>query len=153
MVVEVEEVLPGTPDAVWAVLTDVERLGGLGPENARNAWHGPERGVGAVFWGTNARGDREWTVPCTVTAWDPGRRFGYDVGDPASPSASWVCALEPVDGGTRVVQRFVHGPGPTFLRRAVDKHPEREEELVAGRAEELAAGMRSVLRAVAGLLG
>jgi hypothetical protein len=152
MVVEVEQVLPGTPEEVWSLLVDVERLGGLGPENVQNAWDGPERGVGAVFSGTNARGDRSWTVPCTVTVWEPGLRFGYDVGRPDQPSASWSYELAPVDGGTQVVQRFVHGPGPTFLRRAVEKDPASEEELVAGRAEDLAAGMRTVLRAVGDLL-
>lgn len=152
MTVEVEAVLPAPPEVVFALVTDVERVAGLGPEHAAAAWRGDGRGVGAVFDGTNRRGDREWTVPCVVTAYDPPGSFGWLVGDPAQPSAWWSWELTPVDGGTRAVHAFRHGPGFTFLRRAVERAPEREAELVAGRAADLGAGMRAVLAALPRLL-
>lgn len=149
---QVEVVLDAPPERVFALLTDVERTGGLGPENARNVWAGDARGVGAVFRGTNDRAGRVWEVPGTVVEHVPPSRFAYVVGDPACPSASWSYDLTAVAGGTRVVQRFLHGPGMTYLRRAVDKHPDRAAELVAGRLAELERGMRATLQAAAALL-
>ena len=51
MVVTVQELLPAPPEQVFALLTDVERMGGLGPQNVRSVWQDEQRGVGAVFRG------------------------------------------------------------------------------------------------------
>ena len=150
--VEVTELLPAPPDRVFALLTDVERMAGLGPEHTGAVWVGDDRGVGAVFVGTNQLGGRTWEVPCRVTELEPPARFGWEVGDPELPTATWSYDLTPTDGGTRVVHRFVHGPGRSFLRAVVDKHPDRAELLVAGRAQQLAANVRASLRAAAALL-
>lgn len=152
MTVVVEEVLPGPRERVFALLSDVERTAGLGPENVRTTWQDERRGVGAVFTGVNRNGDREWEVPCTVVVHDPPARFGWTTGDPDRPSATWTYELHDADGGTRVVQRFRHGPGFTYLRRVVEKHPERAQELVDGRAAQLEQGMRTTLQAAARLL-
>lgn len=152
MVVTVQDVLPGTPAQVHALLTDVERMGGLGPENTRTVWRDEQRGAGAVFVGTNVRGERTWDVPCTVLEDRSPERFAWSVGDPDRPSAFWSYDLAPAEGGTRVTQEFRHGPGPSFLRRAVVAQPEQEEQHVAGRAAELEAGMRATLQAAGALL-
>ncbi len=148
----VQELLPGTPAQVYALLTDVERMGGLGPENTRTVWRDEQRSVGAVFVGTNVRGDRTWDVPCTVLEGRSPERFAWSVGDPVRPSASWSYDLASAGDGTLVTQEFRHGPGPSFLRRAVEAEPEQEEQHVAGRAAELEAGMRATLRAATALL-
>jgi uncharacterized protein YndB with AHSA1/START domain len=153
MAVEVEELLPADVEVVWALLTDVERMGGLGPENVRTEWLGPKRGLGARFRGHNERpGIGTWSVPCTVVLHEPPRAFGWATGDPETPSTTWTYALVPGDGGTLVRQRFEHGPGFTYLRQAVEARPDREERYVAARAAELADNMRSTLRAAAALL-
>ncbi len=152
MVVEVVEVLPAPPARVFALLTDVERMAGLGPEHSHAQWRDDRRGVGAVFVGSNERDGRGWNVPCHVVEHEPATRFAWSTGDPEQPSATWSYQLEPVEGGTLVTQVFRHGPGFTYLRRFVEKYPEREQELVAGRAAELEQNMRRVLRAAAALL-
>lgn len=150
--VEVRATLPGSPAQVFALLTDVERMAGLGPEHAAAAWQDERRGVGAVFTGSNVRDGRSWDVPCTVTAWEPPRAFAWLVGDPACPSATWAYDLQADGDGTVVTQTFRHGPGFTFLRRVVEKHPERAAEAVAFRSAELERNMRAVLAAAADLL-
>ena len=50
-------------------------------------------------------------VPCTVVAADPPRAFAWAVGDSTQPSATWSYDLVEDGGGTRVTQRFQHGPG------------------------------------------
>ncbi len=152
LTVEVVEVLPAAPDQVHAVLSDPERTAGLGPECIRASWVDESRGPGARFRGENERQGKGWEVLCTVLADEPGQRFVWAVGDPALPSSTWSYDLTPVDGGTQVVQRFVHGPGTTFLRAVVAKHPDRAQMLVAARTAELEDGMRATLRAAAALL-
>lgn len=150
MVVEVREPIAAPREHVFALLTDVERMAGLGPEHVEARWddgHGPA--LGATFTGANERDGRRWEVPCRVIALDPPAVFGWVVGDPKQPTSTWSYALTEVDGGTEVEQRFVHGPGWSFLRTACERHPERAAELVAARIQELAANMRAVLRAAA----
>lgn len=145
LVVEVSVALMAPPDQAFALLSDVERMAGLGPEHVAATWDGEARGLGARWTGRNRRGEREWEVPCEVVGYDPPRLFAWRVGDPEAPTALWSYELAPSPGGTTVVQRFRHGSGWSFLRRAVEKYPERAEELIAGRAEELEQNMRTVL--------
>ena len=92
-------------------------------------------------------------MSCTVDVFEPSARFGWLVGDLQRPTAWWRYEFRPDDqGGTTVTQRFTHGPGVSFLRRATQKYPDREAEFVSARAEELASGMRSTLAAAADLL-
>jgi len=150
--VEVSELLPAPPEEVYALLTDVERMGGLGPENTRSQWESEDRGVGAVFRGWNILQGNAYDVPCTVVTADPPRAFAWAVGDASLPSATWSYDLVESGGGTSVTQRFQHGPGRTFLRRAVTAEPERAADLVAGRVAQIEAGMRTTLQAAAVLL-
>ena len=146
---EVEVRLSAPPAAVFAVLSDVERTAGLGPEHSAARWEADDRGAGARFTGTNrVPSGFEWSVPCVVTACDPPRLFAWVVGDPASPSTTWSYELAPDGEGTVVVQRVVHGPGFSFLRRQVQQHPEQAQALVADRMSSLRDGMRAVLAAV-----
>lgn len=150
--VEVSELLPALPVEVYGLLTDVARMGGLGPENTRSEWESDDRGVGAVFRGWNTLQGNAYDVPCTVVTADPPRAFAWVVGDTSLPSATWSYVLVEDGGGTRVTQRFQHGPGRTFLRRAVTAEPERAAELVAQRLAQIETGMRSTLQAAAAVL-
>ena len=152
MAVEVQEVLPASPERVFAVLSDVERTGGLGPENVRTRWEDERRGVGAPFRGSNEREGRAWDVPCRVVEHAPPTRFAWQTGPAHLPSATWSYDLRAVDGGTLVTQRFRHGPGFTFLRQVAERHPERMEAVVAARAAELERNMRATLDGVRRLL-
>lgn len=152
LTVEVQELLPAPPEKVFALLTDVERMGGLGPENTRSEWVGDNRGIGAGFRGWNEREGRAWDVPCRIVEHEPPTRFGWETGPAARPSTTWSYELVEVDGGTLVTQRFRHGPGFTYLRQAIERRPERAERYLAGRAAELERNMRVTLRAAAALL-
>ncbi|MDP9434365.1 MAG: SRPBCC family protein [Actinomycetota bacterium] len=152
MVVEVREHLPAPQDRVFALLADVERTAGLGPEHRRARWTSDRRGVGATFAGWNERDGRTWEVPCRVVVHEPPTRFGWVVGDADSPTSSWTYRLTVRDDGTDVVQQFRHGPGWSYLRTACERYPDRAAGFVAGRARELETNMRAVLRAAAALL-
>jgi hypothetical protein len=61
----------------------------------------------------------------------------------------WQYRIDPLPGiGSRVRQRFVHGPGGSYLRVVAAKAPERAAEIVAARRDGLRANMIATLRAM-----
>jgi uncharacterized protein YndB with AHSA1/START domain len=98
------------PEKVWALLSDVTRIGKYSPETFDAEWidgaTGPE--VGARFRGhvkRNGRGPTYWTT-CTVLASVPGREFTFGVGNGDKPLNVWRYQLEPAAGGTDVTESF-----------------------------------------------
>ena len=89
---------------------------------------------------------------CVVTEADRPRAFGWavldDSGDPARPSALSRYLIDPIHAGSRVRQRFTHGPGDSFLRAAAAKAPDQAAEIIAARREMLRAKMSATLRAM-----
>jgi hypothetical protein len=72
-----------------------------------------------------------------------------DSGDPVRPSSSWRYRIDPLPGvGSRVRQRFTHGPGAGYLRAAAVKAPDRAAEIIAARLDGLRANMSTTLRAM-----
>jgi uncharacterized protein YndB with AHSA1/START domain len=158
MTVEVTHRFAADIGRVWALLSDFERMAGLGPEHLAARVDGDAGGregpaVGTTFTGRNRIGDREWEVPCHVVAVEAPTHLAWTVLDPAEPSSTWTYDLSPDGDGTVVVQRFRHGPGFSYLRASVERHPERAEDIVRGRAEMLRSNMEATLRAAGRLLG
>jgi hypothetical protein len=95
----------------------------------------------------------EYEVTCVVTEADRPRSFAWEVlddsGDPARPSSSWRYRIDPLPGGgSRVRQRFTHGPGDSFLRAAAARMPDRACEIIAARQDMLRANMSATLSAM-----
>jgi uncharacterized protein YndB with AHSA1/START domain len=140
-----EEVVAARPELVW-----------WSPECTRAAWLGePGRPQpGARFTGHNRSPNGfEYEVTCVVTEADRPRAFAWavldDSGDPARPSSSWRYRIDPLPGGgSRVRQRFTHGPGASYLRAAAARMPDRAAEIIAARRDGLRANMSATLRAM-----
>lgn len=106
--VSVERVIAADASTLWAMVSDITRMGEWSPENTGGEWVGGASGaaVGAKFKGRNRIGRRRWSTTCTVTECEPGRVFAFDVGiGPVSPM-TWSYRFEAVDGGTRVTETF-----------------------------------------------
>jgi hypothetical protein len=72
-----------------------------------------------------------------------------DSDDPARPSSWWRYRIDPLrGGGSRVRQRFTHGPGDSYLRVAAAQAPDRAAEIIAARLDGLRANMSAALRAM-----
>lgn len=106
----VTEHVRASPEAVWALVSDITNTGRLSPETFEAEWldgaTGPE--VGVRFRGhvrRNGRGPVYWTV-CRITACEPGREFGFDVEAGGRTINSWHYAFAPVDDGTAVTESF-----------------------------------------------
>ncbi len=152
----VDEVVAVRPELVWDLVADVTRIGGWSPECIRAAWLGePGRPrPGARFTGYNRLGNGfEYEVTCVITEADRPRAFAWvvldDRGDPACPSSSWRYRIDPLPGGgSRVRQRFTHGPGASYLRAVSAQAPDRAAEIIAARRDRLRANMSATLRAM-----
>jgi len=151
-----EEVVAARPELVWDLVADVTRVGGWSPECIRAAWLGePGRPrPGARFTGHNRSPNGfEYEVTCVVTEADRPRAFAWvvldDSGDPTRPSSSWRYRIDPLPGGgSRVRQRFTHGPGASYLRAVATQTPDRAAEMIAARLDGLQANMSVTLRAM-----
>lgn len=102
--------MAASPERIWALVSDVTRIGRYSPETFEAEWTDGATGpaVGARFRGhvrRNGRGPVYWTT-CTVLECEPGRRFAFGVGDPAHPLNVWSYQLEPVEGATDVTESF-----------------------------------------------
>jgi hypothetical protein len=104
-----------TPDVVWALVSDVTRIGRYSPETFEAEWLDGATGpaVGARFRGhvkRNGIGPVYWTT-CSVTECEPGRVFTFGVGAPDKAMNTWSYRLEPApDGGTDVTESFRLSP-------------------------------------------
>jgi catechol 2,3-dioxygenase-like lactoylglutathione lyase family enzyme/uncharacterized protein YndB with AHSA1/START domain len=145
MVVEVSRRFGADIAEVWALLSDVERMAGLGPEHVEARWVDPGPAVGARFTGLNRRGDLEWATECHVVECDPPRRFVWAVADPDNPSSTWSYTMTADLDGTIVVQRFEHGPNYSFVRVMAEQHPDEAEQIVRDRTETLRSDMAATL--------
>ncbi len=152
---EVSLVINAPPADVWLLVTDIGMPARFSDEFKGAEWldGATEAALGARFQGTNEnRHFGVWQVTCTVVEFEPERVFGWAVGDPDDAGARWRFTLEPVDGGTRVEQRVRLGPGPSGLTVAIQRKPDREHDIVAGRLASLRANMEANLLGLADLL-
>ncbi|MFF4383820.1 SRPBCC family protein [Kitasatospora sp. NPDC001547] len=172
------EVFVGAPvERVWELVTDIGLPTRLSPELQRVAWldgaDGPA--VGARFEGHNSRADMpDWRTVSEIIeltgtvgqagsdapagrrvfAWgvmDADGRYGEPVSDLAGALARWRFELTPEDGGTRLRQSVVIGPGRSGASLVIDAKPELEEKIVDFRLNELRTGMTATLEGIKSL--
>ncbi len=152
--VEVVRWIAAPPERVWELISDVRRMPELSDELQAAEWlDASAPAVGATFRGHNQHSAiGEWTTTSHVVECEPERAFGWAVQDADTPSASWRFRLEPTDGGTRVTQQAQLGPGRSGLSPAIDRMPEKESAIVAGRLREFEQYMTTTLERVANLV-
>jgi len=107
---EVSVHMKAPPEKVWALVSDVTRIGEFSPETFEARWTrgstGPE--VGATFKGhvrRNGVGPVYW-APCTVTRCVPGEVFEFAVGTGDIRLNNWGYRLQRENEGTRVTEYF-----------------------------------------------
>ncbi len=104
--VEVSRRIAASPDAVFAALTDITRMGEWSPECYRAEWNdgATEAAVGATFTGHNRNGDKEWTTTSTITELVPGERFFFDCDSRGFVFSKWGYSIEPDGDGCIVTE-------------------------------------------------
>jgi hypothetical protein len=91
------------PDSVFALVSDVTRMGEWSPETIGAEWVDGATGpaVGAKFRGTNKLWFYKWSTTPTITAYEPGRLFAFDAG-----GTVWTYSFTESNGGTSVTESF-----------------------------------------------
>lgn len=135
--------MTATPDAIWALVSDLPRMGEWSPENQGGAWIKGATGpaVGARFKGNNKHGAKTWSTIAKVTACAPGKEFGFHVAVGPINVADWHYAIEDLGAGKcRVTESWTERRHPL-----VQKLGERTSG-VADRVETNRSGMSETLR-------
>lgn len=135
--------IASTPEALYAMVSDVTRMGEWSPVCKLCWWEDETRGVDAWFTGRNVTEEKTWETRSKVVADDPGREFAFAVnGD----RTRWGYTFEPADGGTLVTESWEILPAaePSYVERFGD---EAEAE-IATRAGNASVGMRKTLEAI-----
>ena len=89
--------IDASPQAVWSVVSDLQRMGEWSPQCTGCVWdEGEGPAVGSHFTGTNEAPGRTWQTRSTVIAADPGREFAWEVGE---GFVRWEYRLEAGAGG------------------------------------------------------
>ncbi len=131
---------------VWDLVTDINLPAGYSSEFRGATWLDDGPRLGARFRGRNRHeAIGEWETTSFITSYEPPRRFGWDVGDPDHPAASWRFELEQHAGQTQVRYQARLGPAPSGLTVAITAMPDKEERIIARRLAELEANMTATL--------
>ncbi len=105
--VAVTTTVAAPPQAVYALVADLARMGEWSPETTGITWLGgaTEPRPGARFRGANRNGLRRWNTICTVVTAEPGRELAWESRLFGRPVALWRYAFEPDgDGGTKITE-------------------------------------------------
>lgn len=95
-----------TPEALWALVADITRMGEYSPECIHAEWEAGATGpaVGAHFHGKNQIGDFEWEVPCAVTESDPGKVFEFMAQRDSEIRTTWRFEFASSGDGTNLTE-------------------------------------------------
>jgi len=137
--------IAGSPERVWALVTDITRMGEWSPESTGGRWEdagGPA--VGSRFVGTNRHGPLRWSTHCRVTECEPPHRFTFVVRENRM-AWGWILEHDVSDPGVTLLTQWREhlGPAPWPVRLLVATG-------VLGRDREplMVDGMRRTLDAV-----
>lgn len=134
--------IEASPETVYAMVSDLPRMGEWSPENRGGEWLDGATGpaVGAKFKGHNKR-KGGWSTKVTVTAAEPGKELAFETG---KGETRWRYRFESSGGGVDVVESFEIVKVPGAIARSLTK--------VAtgvpweGREDDMQAGMEETLR-------
>ena len=106
--VSVSREIAAPAEQVWAMVSDVTRMGEWSPENEGAVWLGGATGpqAGVKFRGANRIGKRKWKTAATVTEVDPGRHFSFRVTLGPIPVADWDYTVESTATGCRLTETW-----------------------------------------------
>ena len=140
--VVVDAVIDAAPATVFAMITDITRMGDWSPETVSAAWldGATKAAEGARFKGNNRFGRLQWSTKPTITRVEQDRVFEFAV--PGKSGAIWRYDLRSTEAGATAITESVHQQRPLpapirFLQRRAG---------VTDRAANLREGMTITLQ-------
>jgi uncharacterized protein YndB with AHSA1/START domain len=143
--VSVTKEISASAETLWAMVSDVTRMGEWSPENEGGAWLGDATAAqsGARFRAKNRVGKKSWSTVAAVVDAEPGRRFSFRVSAGPVKVADWSYTFEPTPNGCRVTEAW------TDLRPGWFKPIARLGTGVGDRAAHNRTGMDQTLERLA----
>jgi len=143
--ISVQREIHAPAEQLWAMISDVTRMGEWSPETTGGAWLKGATGpaVGAKFKGVNQNGKKTWSTVCTVTEADPGTAFVFRVDVGPLKVAEWSYRFTPAEGGCTVTETW------TDKRGGLVKKLGKPLSGVDDRATHNKAGMEQTLQHLA----
>lgn len=143
--------IAASPEAVFAAVSDVTRMGEWSPENHANTWKDgvTQAEIGARWVGENRNGDFEWSTESRVSELVANERFYFECLAPTFNDfhfANWGFDIEATDSGCRVTQHWQD------LRPEIAKQGSSEISGVGDRTAHNKAGMEATLNGLASAL-
>lgn len=131
------------PERVYALISDVTRIGEWSPECYRAKWLAGATAavVGARFRGYNRRGPVRWETTAVVTVAQPGAEFAFTVihDRTGREETRWRYQLQPTSVGTLLTESF------EFVWCPVGN---RVSELLIPRGTQVNRGIEQTLQSV-----
>ncbi|MCB0978044.1 MAG: SRPBCC family protein [Acidimicrobiales bacterium] len=148
--IEITRDIAASPEAVYAAISDVTRMGEWSEECHTCTWHDGFDGpvVGATFDGHNRNGDKEWTTQGKVVEAEPGRSFVFECSMMDFHFSTWGYRIEPTDGGSRVTEwtdNLLPAEFHDFAKETsgIDDREARNRQTMSGTLEHLAAAVEA----------
>lgn len=113
--------IAASPEKVYAMISDLTRMGEWSPEATGGQWAGGATGpvVGAKFKGDNANGGKKWKAMSKVTEAAAPTRFTFVNALGPLTISTWSYDISPVDGGAACdVTESWELNGPTLILSA-----------------------------------
>lgn len=105
------------PSAVWAVVSDLRRMGEWSPQCTRMIIRGGEVRQGARTLNVNRQGWKVWPTRSYVKVFEPERELALKI---AENGTVWTYRLEPLDGGrTRLTESRTTPNGVSTISRVL----------------------------------
>jgi uncharacterized protein YndB with AHSA1/START domain len=146
--IEITRDIAASPEAVYAAISDVTRMGEWSEECHTCEWHdgfdGPA--VGATFDGHNRNGAHEWTTQGKVVEAEPGRSFAFECSMFDIHYSTWGYRIEPTETGCRVTEwnedlRPESAMEFSKQTSGIDDRAARNRQTMSGTLERLAAAL------------
>ncbi|MHA6694994.1 SRPBCC family protein [Homoserinimonas sp. A520] len=139
-----ESIMVSRPaEELYALVSDVTRMGEWSPVCTGCWWDDDTRGVGAWFTGRNEMPGKTWETRSQVVADEPGREFAFVVG---GNRTRWGYTFEPVGDETRMTESWEILPaGEEYFQERFGADAEAE---VQQRADTARSGIHDTLAAI-----
>jgi len=100
-------------EQVWAMVSDVTRMGEWSPETEGATWLGGATSAapGVKFRGTNRNGKKKWDTVAKIVAAERGRVLAFRVAAGPLKVAEWRYAFEPTANGCQVTETWIDQRG------------------------------------------
>ena len=104
----------GAPvEQVWAMVSDLPRMGEWSPESEGVTWSGGAKGAkpGARFNGANRNGKKKWSTSGLIVDADPSRLLTFRIKAAGFKVAEWRYEFEPTATGCRITEIWIDQRG------------------------------------------